>query len=324
VLVEYLVLRDYTAVFGVRADWDQPEVVIVQFDRAELMRFIESSFGSGDRVRDMVELGMEEVWHGYDRLVAPLAKWSEPGDVTYLIPHSLLHYLPLHALEIDGRLLIERNPVVYSPSASVLGHCRARRATRPQTPARAAVFGDSLDNLHYARAEAAELAALLATTPVLGSSVTREAVTDGLATSDIVHIAGHGRFNSADALASGVYLAGGDLLTAADMFGLPPVRAALVTLSGCETGISRNQPGDELIGLTRAFLYAQASALVVSLWSVADDSTAFLMRQFYSHLRNGVASTAHALQQAMVDTMRVPSWSSLYHWAPFVLVGDWR
>lgn len=325
VLVEYLVLAAHVVVFGARADWDQPKVEVVPVDSVELMLFIESNFGSGEQVRELVELGMEEVWHGYDRLVAPVGWWTAPGDVVYLVPHGLLHYLPLHALRIDDRPLIERNPVAYSPSASVLAQVLARPRVEQRAGMKGAVFGDSLGDLPYARYEAVELGELLAAKAVLGTDVNRIAILDGLATSDIVHVAGHGRFDSSDALGSGLYLANNDLLTAADVFRLPPIRASLVTLSGCETGVSRNQPGDELIGLTRAFLYARASALVVSLWSVGDDSTAFLIERFYAHLLGGAAkSTVHALRAAMVETMGVPSWSSLYHWAPFVLVGDWR
>ncbi|WP_231949541.1 CHAT domain-containing protein [Alloactinosynnema sp. L-07] len=320
VLVEYAFLGRELVVFGVRADWERPRVAVVPVDRAELASFVESHFGSGDQVRDMVDLGMEDVWLGHAALVAPIAAWAEPGDVVYLVPHNLLHYLPLHALPVDGTPLIERNPVVYSPSTSILSKIPSRVGGRE----RAAVFGDSRGDLAHANAEAKGLGALLETDPVLGPNVTRAAVLQGFATADIVHIAGHGMFDVADAMGSGVLLADGDLLTAADVFGLPPVRASLVTLSGCETGVSRNRLGDELIGLTRAFLYARTSAMLVSLWTVADSSTAYLMGRFYQHLRDGAASTAHALQRAALDTRSSPGWSSLYHWAPFVLIGDWR
>lgn len=323
VLVEYLVLSETVVVFGVRADWAEPAVRTVPVERSALMSFVESCFGSGGRVRDLVELGMTDAWHVHDSLVEPLSRWSEPGDVVYLVPHGPLHYLPLHALLVEGRPLIERNPVVYSPSASVLGLLPPRRADHAATP-KALVLGDSRNDLPHARAEAVELAGAFGVEPVLGAAVTRTAVTDGFATADIVHVAGHGRFDGTDALASGVCLAGGEMLTAADVLGLPSMHASVVTLSGCETGVSQLRPGDELIGLTRAFLYARTPALVVSLWSVADDSTAFLMRRFYTHLRGGSRSTAEALRQAMVDTMNEPRWSSFYHWAPFVLIGDWR
>ena len=66
--------------------------------------------------------------------------WSEsPGDYLYLVPHDALHYLPWHALKLEDQYLIERNPVIYTPSASVLKYCQAKRKGRRD---RALVFGD--------------------------------------------------------------------------------------------------------------------------------------------------------------------------------------
>jgi CHAT domain-containing protein len=95
-------------------------------------------------------------------------------------------------------------------------------------------------------------------------------------------------------------------------------------LSGCETGVNEVRPGDELMGLTRAFLYAGTPSVLVSLWRVADDSTRFLMERFYGHLLSEpTLPKVDALQRAILATRAEPGWASFYHWAPFVLVGDW-
>lgn len=90
-----------------------------------------------------------------------------------------------------------------------------------------------------------------------------------------------------------------------------------------ETGINERSPGDELIGLTRAFLYAGAPSVVVSLWSVDAQSTHDLMLEFYRHLKNGV-DKATALQKAQIKIMEKKEYSHPYYWAPFALVGDWK
>jgi CHAT domain-containing protein len=59
------------------------------------------------------------------------------------------------------------------------------------------------------------------------------------------------------------------------------MHAELVTLSSCDTGINEHKPGDELIGLTRAFVYAGTPSVIVSLWPVNDLSTSLLMQEFY-------------------------------------------
>lgn len=169
------------------------------------------------------------------------------------------------------------------------------------------------------------LGELFGTEPVLGNQVNRDNLLRAAVGADIVHIAGHAQFSASDALASGIQLAGNDMLTAAEVFGMRAFNTYLVTLSGCETAASQNRPGDELFGLARAFLYARTSSLLVSLWEVTDESTSFLMRRFYTYLLDNRSwLKADALRQAMLDAMSHSQWAAFYHWAPFVLIGDWR
>jgi CHAT domain-containing protein len=95
--------------------------------------------------------------------------------------------------------------------------------------------------------------------------------------------------------------------------------AQLVTLSACETGVNGITAGDEVVGLTRGLLAAGCSAVVASLWTVSDESTARLMATFYASLRTG-AAPAVALRAAML-TIR-EQYDHPYFWAPFVVVGD--
>jgi CHAT domain-containing protein len=324
VLVEFIAIGDCMMLFGIRADWSQPEVAKIDIDRDDLSLFAAANFASPAGIRDLAS--MAELWHTYDSLVRPLEEWSEPGDIVCLVPHGALHILPLHALRVGGSYLIERNPVVYVPSVSALRHSQAGRGeATTRAGRRAAVFGDSRRNLPAASVEATMVAELFGVEANLGERVSRDSLLLALTSADIVHFAGHAGFDALDPLDSGLQLAGSDTLTASEIFGSPAMGASLVTLSGCETGLSRNQPGDELIGLVRAFLYARASSVVVSLWSVADDSTGFLMRRFYEHLLcNQSMYKVDALRVAILETMAEPRWESFYYWAPFVIIGDWR
>jgi len=72
----------------------------------------------------------------------------------------------------------------------------------------------------------------------------------------------------------------------------------LVTLSACETGLVSSVSTDEYIGLASGFLYAGATNVVSSLWSVSDFSTAFLMIRFYENLKDEKLSVSQALQAA--------------------------
>lgn len=109
------------------------------------------------------------------------------------------------------------------------------------------------------------------------------------------------------------------LLQVYEIFNLK-LNADLVVLSACETGLGKAVKGEGLIGLTRAFLYAGTPSVMVSLWKVADKSTADLMVRFYRYLSGGKLSKSRALRQAQLDLINSGN-SHPYHWAPFVLVG---
>jgi CHAT domain-containing protein len=96
-------------------------------------------------------------------------------------------------------------------------------------------------------------------------------------------------------------------------------------LSACETGLGKERRGEGVMGLTRAFMYAGAPTVGVSLWSVADKSTADLMTDFYRRLfSEGGGSTSGALRAAQLSMISAKKYSAPFYWAPFVLVGDWN
>jgi CHAT domain-containing protein len=76
--------------------------------------------------------------------------------------------------------------------------------------------------------------------------------------------------------------------------------------------------GDEVLGLTRAFLGSGAATLVVSLWLVQDETTAELMGEYYERLRGG-AGPAKALRAAQMELKG--RYAHPYYWAPFVTIG---
>jgi CHAT domain-containing protein len=96
------------------------------------------------------------------------------------------------------------------------------------------------------------------------------------------------------------------------------LNAKLVTLSACETGLGNISQGDELTGLSRAFLYAGSASVIVSLWSVADYPTAMLMANFYSYLKE------HSVQEALTLAQRdvIKQFPQPVFWAPFILIGN--
>ena len=146
----------------------------------------------------------------------------------------------------------------------------------------------------------------------------------------VIHIATHGLLNADRPQFTGVVLSlignrnADGFLRTDEVFNLR-LGAPLVMLSACETGLGKEKRGEGVMGLTRAFLYAGAPTVGVSLWSVADKSTADLMTEFYKRLlaSEGVSSTA-AMRDAQLSMITGKKYSAPFYWAPFVLVGDWR
>jgi CHAT domain-containing protein len=100
--------------------------------------------------------------------------------------------------------------------------------------------------------------------------------------------------------------------------------AELVVLSACETGLGKDVKGEGLDGLTRAFMYAGARRLVVSLWNVNDKATASLMQHLYVGMLKGNKTPAAALRAAQIELLRTRRWQSPYYWAAFVMQGEWN
>jgi CHAT domain-containing protein/tetratricopeptide (TPR) repeat protein len=146
----------------------------------------------------------------------------------------------------------------------------------------------------------------------------------------VLHFATHGLLDTERPQFTGLALsvAGGGaddgFLRVDEVFNLR-LGSPLVVLSACETGLGRERRGEGVIGLTRAFMYAGAPTVGVSLWSVADRSTAELMPDFYKrYLAAQAHAPAAALRAAQQQMIAGKKYSAPFYWAPFVLVGDWR
>ena len=195
--------------------------------------------------------------------------------------------------------------------------------------------GGGLGRLPFSFREAEAIVALAPGTGALkatGFDASRSAATSpGLGDYRIVHFATHGVLNTRRPELSGVVLSLFDeqgrrqdgFLRLHDVYNLR-LGADLVVLSGCQTGLGKALRGEGLVGLTRGFMYAGASRVVASLWQVDDESTAELMQRFYRAMLKDGRRPADALRAAQLEMSRHPRWSAPFHWAGFLLQGEWR
>ncbi|RMG49990.1 MAG: CHAT domain-containing protein, partial [Acidobacteria bacterium] len=189
--------------------------------------------------------------------------------------------------------------------------------------------GMNLEPIPYTRVEVESIARLFprkATRIYLGRAATESAVKREKLHARCVHFATHGFIDERIPARSGLVFSLVDegnedgVLQMDEVFNLD-LDADLVVLSACRSGLGTLVKGEGLIGLTRAFLYAGARSLVVSLWSVRDASTADFMRRFYQYLRAG-CGRAEALRRAKLAMMNsdIPAYRFPYFWAPFILI----
>jgi CHAT domain-containing protein len=191
-----------------------------------------------------------------------------------------------------------------------------------------------LNRLIYTRNEAK---AVMSVIPVgkgfqaLDFEASRSTAMSGiLARYRIIHFATHGLLNNKHPELSGLVLSlvnregktRDGFLKLQDIYDMR-LRADLVVLSGCETGLGEEINGEGLVGLTRGFMYAGASRVVASLWSISDLATATLMAEFYKSMESGLRPAA-ALRAAQIQMWKQQQWKSPYYWAAFQIQGEWR
>lgn len=254
-----------------------------------------------------------------EELFAPFMAALADATLLILVPHGHLHRLPLHALNVGGEPLISRLAITYAPSLGVL--LSLEEAAAPQSPVETSLVlshATSDEEAASFEGEANDVAALLGVRARHHASKT--AVVDGAPRARVAHLSCHGYFDRNDPLQSGVVLADG-VMTAREWLALM-LRAQLVTLSACETGVQQVRSGDELQGFGRVLLEAGSTGVLLTLWNVASEPTVEWMHAFYRRLgaaSSGTFPMAHAFQAATLALRERDSDPLL--WAPFVLMG---
>jgi CHAT domain-containing protein/tetratricopeptide (TPR) repeat protein len=147
---------------------------------------------------------------------------------------------------------------------------------------------------------------------------------ESLSKYEVIHLATHGVVDENQPELSRIFMSPGNQedgqLYSGELYNLR-FNARLVTLSACETGLGKISRGEGVIGLSRALLYAGAKNLIVSYWSVADESTAQLMVNFYRPVVTFGHPFSRALREAKLQLMKDNPKITPFHWAPFILIG---
>jgi CHAT domain-containing protein len=249
----------------------------------------------------------------YRALVEPVIEIVGRKDLL-ISPAGQLNLVPFGALFDGTTYLASSREIVLTPSAGAWLSLY-RRPKRKISPAVLIGYADA--KIPLVEHEITALRKLIPEShDYLGADATFSRFNDEAGDAGLLHLACHGRYRPDNPMYSSLHFADG-WVTAADTMDMR-LRAELVTLSACETGVSKVYPGEEGVGLARGFLGGGASNVMLSLWAVNDSAAAELMVEFYNELQRGLspAASLRKAQQSFIDRGDHP-----YLWAPFVLIG---
>jgi CHAT domain-containing protein len=279
-----------------------------------------------------------------------------PADIKRLliVPHGSLYHLPFAALHDGNGFTCEKYAISYLPTTSLIpvlakpdqgetepgaapGYLVSAISDYSATRKEGLIFSSrlrsaaGLEDLTYTMEEANNIFDLGSQKSSKAKLLTNEEVKSSLpelfSKYPVVHFAGHAVFNPEEPLASGLVLSDGSILSAAAILQGNILRTncgRLLVLSACQTGVNMVTAGGEILGLARALMYAGMPNLVLSLWEVADRSTADLMQEFHKQMiemsgnKNGM-HISDALRAAQAGAAR--SGQPVHAWAPFVHLG---
>ncbi|MCF2151315.1 CHAT domain-containing protein [Desmonostoc muscorum LEGE 12446] len=281
----------------------------------------------------------QKLQRSHELLIKPIADIlpSNPNDRVIFIPQGELFLVPFPALQYDqDKYLIEKHTILTAPSIQVLDFTSKQKRRVETLNAKSLIVGnptmpkvelepgkppEQLKDLPWAEKEAKDIASILKTQALTGKQASKTAILQKISQAEIIHFATHGLLDDNRGLGSAIALAPSNkdngLLTAEEILNLK-LNADLVVLSACDTGRGRIT-GDGVIGLSRSLISAGVPSVIVSLWAVDDNSTSFLMTEFYNNLQQKL-DKATALRKAMLTTMQ--KYPQPLNWAAFTLIGE--
>lgn len=303
----------------------------------------------------------------YSALLQPFSDDLKNFPNLMIVPDGALAYLPFEALLHNGKYLIQNHRIKYEPSLTSLKMLKEHDAEHPKDLLAVAGSNISEGNIggSFKKNSLAALPSTLIEVDSIASHFKKVSLLENNNVSEsafkklvrnnsykYIHLATHGIIDESDPRKSGLALSAGNRITASskddgllrstEILGLR-MNSDMVVLSACNTGLGKVVGGEGMLGMQRSFFYAGASTVVVSLWSVYDRSTAYLMNEFYKNLLADQQSgedwsdrflhwigwdtsvpfgyKAEAMRQAKLKMIHNPLFNHPIYWAPFIVVG---
>lgn len=159
-------------------------------------------------------------------------------------------------------------------------------------------------------------------------SATKENFISHVEEAKIIHLGTHAVMDNKEPLKSRLVFGipeGGDkekYLYAYEVYNMR-LPSELTVLTACETGNGVIRPGEGVISVARAFSYAGCPSVVMSLWSIDDQTTSGIISSFYKYLKKGMPKS-EALRHAKTDFLKGgnKTFFNPYYWSGLVLIGE--
>jgi len=265
----------------------------------------------------------------YQWLIAPIRDLLVASGIQTIVfvPDGALRTIPMSALQDGRQFLIEQFSVAVSPGLTLLEPQPVQWAHVQALKAGLAEAVQNRPPLPYVHAELETVQKLFGGPILMDSQFVLPLLKKDFAQAQyqLVHFATHGQI---DRDVSKSYLLTHDgkltfdqleeLLRPSQFRGRP---VELLTLSACQTAAGDDRAA---LGLAGVAVKAGARSALAPLWSVHDESTALLMSEFYSQLKNDPRITkARALQLAQIKVLHDARFDHPYYWAPYLIIGNW-
>jgi CHAT domain-containing protein len=272
----------------------------------------------------------------YQILVAPVAKDLEQvnAKTVMLSLDGALRYLPFGALHDGERYLVNRWNL---PMYTSVTRNKLRDEVSPSWHAVGLGVTKAWPEFKPLAGVRTELGAIIKTE--VGGIMPGEVYLDEAFTAErlknvsqrrfpLMHVASHFRFSPGTEANSFLLLGDGERLTLGDIR-IQNYRfdnVDLLTLSACDTGLGggRDERGKEIEGFGVIAQQQGAKAVLATLWSVADESTAMLMAEMYRRRNSDSLTKIEALRQSQLLMTQRKKYAHPYYWAPFILMGNWK
>ena len=246
-----------------------------------------------------------------------------------IIPHRSLFYLPFQALKGEDGFLVDQYNLFYVPSASVYSYCLGKNRGNQESYlgfGNPSFEGKDLPSLPLSAEEVKIAAQNFPYNDVfIDKEATETKFKEICSDFDVIHLSTHGLADDQRPLYSIICLAKDEQnngeVRAYEVFSLD-LKANLVALGACETGLGKLSEAEGLIGLVRSFLYAGTPTVIASLWSVYDRPTMELFVKFFKYWKKEGMSKVEALGRAQRELAQ--EYGLPVAWAGFIMIGDYR